>query len=244
MPGDHGADGAPQRTRNLGFAMEALLSRLFEWRHVVLAWTSVAAAPLSKVVTSMEPNEIVQVLIESDGPVDIEALIEASVHLPRRGNRWVAAFRDSSGRRAWRTTGLRDRRAALALATEWEAKARRGQVVQPPSPGKTTIRVRPGSAERAVGMLSQAEVAAIMRISERTVRAIEKRAIEKLRRHPVLRDLWREWKTGGIKEVALAGRSDWALTRAEAAAVYALARTPEERQALRKLFALTQDSSR
>ena len=99
------------------------------------------------------------------------------------------------------------------------------------------MQVRPGT-QRVVGMLTQAEVAAIMRISERTVREIEKKALEKPRRHPALRELWREWERGEIKETGFEDTGGWALTRDEVAAVYALARTPEERQALRKLLVL------
>jgi len=193
----------------------------------------------------MQPDDIIEILLQSDVPVDLESLIdEASVHLPRRSTRWVAAFRDSTGRRAWRTTGFRDRTSALALANEWESRARRGEAVQPPSPGKAAIRVRPGSAERGVGMLSQAEVAIIMGISERAVRQIEQRAIEKLRRHPALRDFWREYTTGDVKEAALPTRSWSELTRAEVAALYGLARTSEERLAIRKMLDLMQDGSR
>ena len=188
----------------------------------------------------MEPHEIVQVLIESDGPISVEALFEVSLHCPHRGTKWVASFRDETGRQVWRGTGLRDRAAALVLAQEWEAAARRRRAAQPAPPRKTTIRVRPGSAERAVGMLTQAEVAAIMRISERTVREIEKRALEKLRRHPALRELWREWERGEIKEAGFEDAAGWTLSPAEVAAVYALTRTPEERQGVRKLIALTQ----
>jgi hypothetical protein len=55
-----------------------------------------------------------------------------------------------------------------------------------------------------------------------------------------LKNLWREWQTGEIKETTLRVSKQWTLSRAEVAAVYALAGTPVERQALRKLLALTQ----
>ena len=184
------------------------------------------------------PKEIVAILIETDGPVDARSLVEVSVHLPRRGTRWVAAFRDANGRQVWRTTGLRERQPALVLARRWEAQAKRQRAAQPAAPPKLTIRVRPGST-----CLSQKEVAAILRISDRAVRQTEKTAIEKLRRNPLLRDIWRELGTGEIKEAASRGSSPWALSRAEIAAVYALAKTPAERQALRKLLALTQGGS-
>ena len=188
----------------------------------------------------MEPNEIVQILIESDGPVNIEALIEVSLHLPHRGTRWVAAFRDETGRPTWRSTGLQDRAAALAVAQEWEAQAKRRRASQRALPRKPTMRVLPGSGKRELGLLTQKEVATIMKISERAVREIERRAFDKLRRHPALRDFWREYEKGEINEAAVPTRSAWMLSRAEVAAVYALARTPDERQALRKLFAMAQ----
>ena len=189
------------------------------------------------------PKEIVEVLIETDGPVSARSLVEVSLHLPRRGTKWVAAFRDANGRQVWRATGLREREPALVLARRWEAEAKRRRAAQPAAPPKLTIRVRPSSAERQQGCLTQAEVAAILRISERAVREIERRAFEKLRRHPALRDFWREWQTGEIKETALRVSKQWTLSRAEVAAVYALAGTTVERQALRKLLALTQGGS-
>jgi hypothetical protein len=191
----------------------------------------------------MEPKEIVEILIETDGPVDARSLVEVSVHLPRRGSRWVASFRDETGRQVWRTTGLRDREPALVLARRWEGEAKGRRAAQGAVPTRLTIRVRPGSAEKGLGCLSQKEVAAILRMSERAVREVERRAFEKLRRHPALKDFWREWQTGEIKETALRAAKQWTLSRAEVAAVYALARTTVERQALRKLLALTQGGS-
>jgi Sigma-70, region 4 len=188
----------------------------------------------------MGPKEIVEILIETDGRVDARSLVEVSVHLPRRGSRWVASFRDETGRQVWRTTGLRDREPALVLARRWEGEAKGRRAAQGAMPPKPIIRVRPGSGERELGLLTQREVAAIMRISERTVRSIEKRAFDKLRRHPALRDFWREHETGEIAEAALPARRAWALSRVEIAAVNGLAQTPIERQALRKLLALTQ----
>ena len=185
----------------------------------------------------MKPQEIVEILIHTDGPVDARSLVEVSVHLPRRGTKWVAAFRDANGRQVWRSTGLRERESALSLAKEWEADAKRKRADQGAAPPRGTIRVRPGSAEKGLGCLSQKEVAAIMRISERAVREIEHRAIDKLRRHPDLKNFWREWQTGEVAETISRTASDYALSRSEIAAVYALALTPLERQALKKLLA-------
>ena len=77
-----------------------------------------------------------------------------------------------------------------------------------------------------------------MKISERAVREIERRAFEKLRRHPALTEFWREWTTGELEEAALGDKTQWTLTGAEIAALYALARTPAERHALAKLLKL------
>lgn len=193
----------------------------------------------SSVVSGMQPHDIVEILIQTDSPVSARRLLEVSVHLPRRGTRWVASFRDATGRQVWRSTGLRDREPALALARQWETAAKRKRSGQGAVPARLTIRVRPGSAGQGPGGLSQKEVAAILRISERAVREIERRALDKLRRHPALKQLFREWQTGEIKEGALRAAPQWRLSRAEIAAVSALAETPIERQALRKLLALT-----
>jgi hypothetical protein len=184
----------------------------------------------------MGPRRIVEILMATDGPVCARSLIEASVHLPHRGSRFVATYRDERGKQVWRSTGLRDRAAALVLAQEWEAQAKRNRSAQRAPLRKPTIRVRPGSGERQVGLLTQREVAAVLRISERAVREIERRAIDKLRR--ALRDFWREYQTGEVAEAALSTPSAWALSPSEVVAVYALAQTPFEQRALRKLLAL------
>jgi hypothetical protein len=191
----------------------------------------------------MGPHDIAEILIRAHAPVCARRLVEVSVHLPARGSRWIAAFRDHTGRRTWRSTQLRDRKAALALGKEWEQAAKRRRAAQGTPPRKPTMRVRGISAEHEVGLLSQAEVAAFMHITERAVRDIERRAFDKIRRHPGLRAFWSEWLTGEVEEAASQTLADWALTRAEIAAVYALAKTPAERQALRKLLALTQGGS-
>src|ERR1035437_6129792 len=148
----------------------------------------------------MGPHEIVEILIRADGSVSARRLVEVSVHLPARGSRWVAAFRDETGRQVWRTTGLREKGAALALAQEWEATAKRKREAHGALPGQPVVRVRAGSAERQLGWLTQREVAMILKISERSVREIERRAFDKLRRHPALRDFWREYRTGEVEE--------------------------------------------
>ncbi len=185
----------------------------------------------------MGPHDLVEILIRTGRPA--RNLIEASVHLPRRGSRWVATFRDGTGRQVWRSTGLRDRKPALTQAQEWENEAKRKRAAQDGLPRKPTSRVRSGSSERELGLLTQREVALILRISERSVRAIEKRAFDKLRRHPALRDFWREHESGEVTEATFQEASAWELSSAEIIAVYALAQIPAERQALTKLLALS-----
>jgi hypothetical protein len=182
----------------------------------------------------MTAERLVEVLLDLDSAACLEALMtEASVHLPRRGKVWVAAFRDEHGEPRWRSTGLTDRKAAQAIADEMEAAARRKRAelgIQT----RSKTRVRAGSGQHALGQLTQREVATIMKISERAVRAIERRAIEKLRNHPVLKEVMREWQGRGIDEGGHG--TDCQLNREEMAAVLALAKTPYERDTVRKLL--------
>jgi hypothetical protein len=132
-------------------------------------------------------------------------------------------------------TGTTDRQAALALAQEWEREAaRRGGGPRPPL--KALVRIAGGSGPADIGFTQQ-EVALILRISERAVRTIERRAVEKLRRNPALRELWREWTQGEIEE-EFVPTSDWNLVPAEIAAVYGLAQTTAERKVIQKVMAL------
>jgi hypothetical protein len=71
-----------------------------------------------------------------------------------------------------------------------------------------------------------------MGMTERGVRAVERRALNKLRRYPGLRAIWGDWIGEG------ASAEDFELTDAEVAAVYSLAWTRAERRALDKLMAL------
>jgi hypothetical protein len=151
--------------------------------------------------------------VSADAP-SARALIEASVHLPKRGSRWVATYRDGSGRQFWRSTGHTDRRAALIVAQELEREARRAQADQgDPMP--------PGSQRRNVGQFTQREIAILMGLSERAVREIEKRALRKLRQHPAVRALWRELVGESVTATA-----DLQLTDAEIASKGAPASSP------------------
>lgn len=186
----------------------------------------------------MTAKRVVEVLLDLDSAACLEALIrEASVHLPRRGTKWIAAFRDEHGKPVWRTTSLTDREAAQVVADKWEAEARRKRALRGMPPRRPIDRVWAGSGEHALALLTQREVAVIMKISERAVRQIERRAIEKLRKHPALKQVWREWQGRGIDEGAQR-LTDCQLSRAEAEAILALARTPFERSVLRKLLTI------
>jgi hypothetical protein len=99
--------------------------------------------------------------------------------------------------------------------------------------GDPLVRSRCGTGRSETG-LTQKEVALVMGMSERGVRAVERRALDKLRRHPALRALWTEWIGEGTAQ-------DVELTDAEIAALYNLARTEAERRAVDKMMRMMTD---
>jgi hypothetical protein len=70
-------------------------------------------------------------------------------------------------------------------------------------------------------------------MSERGVREVERRAFEKLRNHPLLKEIWRQHLAGDLDEQA-----PQRLTRAEIQALFALVRTPDEQAVIRKVLRL------
>jgi hypothetical protein len=183
----------------------------------------------------MNPEDLVDILLEWDIKPPLGWLIdEASAHRPRRGARWVASFRDETGKQRWKTTGLTDYKLALSLAREWEAQARRKRVSR-----GTLVKGR-STTGRGLGGLTQLEVAAVLRISVRAVREIEQRAMEKLRRHPGLRHVWQEFLRGEIEESA-PGAAAYRLSFPEIVALFQLTASPFERQALGKVLDLIQE---
>jgi len=165
------------------------------------------------------------------------SIVEASVHLPRRSRVWVAAFTGPSGGQVWRSTGLTDRAQALALAKQWEAEARAQRFSLGRTLRKPILRVRrqaPGTTPS--GPLTQKEVALLLNLSERGVREIERRAFEKLRQHPLLRQVWQQYLDGELDE------QQFVLTRQELKALFNVARTPEEWCLLEKVLHLIQSS--
>src|SRR4029077_10487907 len=70
----------------------------------------------------MKPTIIVNILLEGNNWVRV-LMGEASIHLPRRGKKWVASFTGLAGQQ-WKSTGTADYAIALARAREFEAAAR------------------------------------------------------------------------------------------------------------------------
>ena len=161
----------------------------------------------------MRPHRIVSTLLDGDWNLN-----EVTLRRPPRSSRWVATFTGPEpSQQISRSTGLQDREAALALARRWEEEARRQRLQRLTKDPPAAL-----GAARAPG-LTQAEVAAVLGLSQRAVRTIEKRALRKLRRHPALRALWAQWES-----VAAPRQLDWA----EVDALFALVATPLERRAL------------
>jgi hypothetical protein len=175
-------------------------------------------------------------LLDPDNAPKPLKLAEASVHLPPRSTKWVAVYTGvEPGKQVWKSTGLTNREAALAQARQWEAEARKQRQALGKQPTRATLRVRrssPGSVP--FGPLSQKEVAALLNMSERAVRNVEKRALAKLRKHHLLRALWDEIKMETLE--TLAASTEDSLTGPEIAALFGLAETPEERLALKRVL--------
>ena len=168
-------------------------------------------------------------------PLAAAPVCEASVHLPRSGSIWVASFTGPNGGQVWRSTGLTDHDEALRLARKWEAEARAQRLNLGGTRSNPLLRVRreePGTPRS--GTLTQREVAQLLKMSERGVRAVERRAFEKLRQHPLLRQVWQQFLAGELDEHQLG------LTPEEIKALFKLARTPEERGVIEKILRLIQ----
>jgi hypothetical protein len=182
----------------------------------------------------MNALNIVALLLDEQAEVEIP-VAEASVHRPTRGKVWIAAFTGATpGQQVWRSTGLTDRVQALALARRWEAEAQQQRTAFGHLFKKPTVRVRQGRQRGPGEQLTQKEVAALLGMSERGVREVERRAFEKLRKHPLLQQLWQQHLTGDLDEDALQ------LTPAEIAALFALAQTPTEQNLVQKVLGLLQ----
>ncbi len=146
----------------------------------------------------------------------------------------MASFTAADGGQQWRSTGTTDRAQALKIAQRLEAEARARRTKLGLGPRKALVRARQAPTGTAPGPLTQREVAQILNLSERAVRQIERRAIQKLLAHPVLRRTWQQYVAGELDETSLH------LTPSEIQALFGLAHTSEERRVLRKVIRLTQ----
>jgi hypothetical protein len=172
----------------------------------------------------MNANELVSVLLET-------SMEEATVHRPPRSKVWVAVYTGATpGKQVSRSTRLINRLHALAVAKQWEAEAREARAALGRLLKKPTVRASAGTAQ-----LTQRQVALVLGMSERGVREVERRAFEKLRRHPLLQQIWRQYQHGELDE-----GEDTDLTPEEKAALWALARTPGERAVIASILRLIQ----
>jgi len=176
----------------------------------------------------MKPLQIVNKLLAGNNWAR-ELIGEASVHRPQRGEIWVASFTGVDGQQ-WKSTGTTDRALALVRANEFAAAARAQRANSGPTARKQRLRLRP-TAGGAGGGLTQREVGLLLGLSERAVRAIEKRALRKLAQHPRLQEIWRRFRAGELTE------QEHRLSALEIQALWGLTRSPAERAALRKALA-------
>ena len=176
----------------------------------------------------MKASHIVNELLEGNDWAR-ELIGEASVHRPRRRRIWVASCTGPEGQE-WRSTGTADPAVAVARAKECEAAARVQRANSARTARKQMPRIRP-TAGGAGGGLTQREVGLRLDLSERAVRAIEKRALRKLAQHPRLRELWRQFLAGELTE------QGHQLSAPEIQALLGLTRSRAELAALRKALA-------
>ena len=183
----------------------------------------------------MNARQIIEAIVDSE----LAALREATVRRPPRSRQYVAVFTGPEpGQQIARSTGLTDPTAALALAKEWQTQARRKREARKAERGDA-----PTPRFRSLG-LTQREVAAIMRLSERGVRAVEKRAIAKLKRHPLLNAIWSEYNESRALTGLRAKLQSWQLSLEDERALLGLARSPLELQVLRRVLAFCHPTPR
>jgi hypothetical protein len=200
-----------------------------------LAETRSSGAPTgSRSSIRRAAQQIVQILLGEE-PVAESCLSEASVHRPKRSRVWQAAFTASTGGQTWRSTGLTNRHQALLVAKKWEAEARTERARLGGTVKKPVWRVRRPASGTGTGPLTQRETALLLGMSERAVREAERRAIQKLRNHPQMREIWQDYLSAELDEEHLL------LTQDEIEALFNLARTPEEQRLVRKVLALVDD---
>ena len=169
------------------------------------------------------------------GNQTVSDVLESSVHRAKHGRVWIATFTGPEGGQVWRSTGMTNREQAALVARKWEAEARAERLRSNRRISNATIRARHSEPGTVTGPFTQKETALAMKISERAVRRLERSAIQKLRRHPELQQLWQKYLAGELVE-----GNELALSREEIAALFGLARTEEERSLLRKILKVIQ----
>jgi hypothetical protein len=181
----------------------------------------------------MRKSAILARELVGEDPLVERMLGEASVHRPHRSRIYVASYTGPGGQ-CWKSTGTDDPAAAMVIARELEAAARaeRGQSGGAGQPQHCRHRQSPGGAG---GGLTQRQVAELLHISERGVRAIERRALRKLVQHPQLREIWRQYLAGELTEQV------HPLSAPEIQALLGLTRSRAERQTLLKVLAVIQN---
>jgi hypothetical protein len=177
-------------------------------------------------------GHIIDILL-AEPPEERNRVFEASVHRSTRSQIWNAVFTGPGGGQVSRTTGLTDRDQALLAARKWEAEAR-AERAKLGATRKPILRAQRYSSVAGASMLTQREVAQLLRMSERTVRTIERRAFRKIRDHPLMRQIWRQYVAGELDE------HQPSLTQEEIEALFSLARTSEERHLIQKMLRLIQ----
>ena len=146
----------------------------------------------------LTPEQLVRRLLEEDEPAPVW-LGEASVHLPHGGKVWVAYYTGlEPGQQISRSTGLTDYAQALARAKQWEAQARAQRAAQGARKPGPTLRVRRLAGITHPGPMSHSEIARRLGMSERGVRAAEKRALRKMAKDPELWQFWTRYLSGEL----------------------------------------------
>ena len=189
------------------------------------------APPGSQSSIRRAAQQIVHILLGEERVAE-SRLSEASVHRPKRSRVWQAAFTAATGGQTWKSTGLTNRHQALLLAKNWEGEARAERARLGGPVKKPVWRVRRQASGTGTGPLTQSETALFLGMNERAVRAAEHRALQKLRQHPLMREIWQDYLGAELDEEHLL------LTQDESEALFNLARMPEEQRVARKVLAL------
>jgi hypothetical protein len=134
----------------------------------------------------------------------------------------------------WKSTGVTDREQALVVAKHWEAQARAQRARLGCTARKPSWRARSSGPGTGIALLSQNEVAMLLGMSERGVRAAERRAFQKIRNHPLIRQIWQKYLAGELDE------NQRLLTSDEIESLFNLARTSEERLLIQKVLGVIQ----